>query len=428
MSTSETASPHDLRSQLEAATRGRFEIDRELGRGGMGAVFLARQLNLDRKVAIKVLFPHQASDPGLRERFLREARTQSRFDHPNIVPIFDVAEEGGLSYFVMAFVDGPTLRARLSETPRPEPFIVTRVLREVGEALAYAHRVGVIHRDVKPENILIDPASGRAVITDFGIARIGDASQVSLTATFTRIGSPRYMAPEQAEGVVDLDGRCDQYALALIGYEMLAGRPAFDATNPAELLYKHRYEEAVALDAVRPDLAPALVAAIRRGMRKAREERFTTLDAFVEALASPVPTTVPRAAQKADRAMRWLLLGSGAFLAVVVLAVILRPRTVPPKPKAPEAQVSVPVDSTSRSEPRASRGGRAPIARLGAPGSAKVGEPIAFDAGLSEDSEDGVYGLEVRWDFDGDGRFDTAWNGQKRADHSYSRPGTQNVT
>lgn len=428
MSTTDTPQPHDLRSQLEAATRGRFEIDRELGRGGMGAVFLARQVNLDRRVAIKVLFPHQASDAGLRERFLREARTQSRFDHPNIVPIIDVAEEGGLSFFVMAFVDGPTLRARMAESPRMEPFVVVRLLREVGEALAYAHRVGVIHRDVKPENILIDPAGGRAMITDFGIARIGDASQVSLTATFTRIGSPRYMAPEQAEGVTDLDGRSDQYALALIGYEMLAGRPAFDAGNPAELLYKHRYEEADSLDLLRPDVPATLRAAIHRGMRKSREERFPTLDAFVEALASPVPTTVPRAARKADRMMRLLLVASGVFLAVVVLAVVLRPRSVPPKPKPLEAQVSVPVDSTSRVDSRGARGGRAPVARLGAPSEAKVGEAILFDAGMSEDAEDGAYGLEVRWDFEGDGRFDTPWSGQKRAEHSYPRSGTQNVT
>ena len=417
--------PGDLRAQLAAVTLGRFEIERELGRGGMGAVFLARQMNLDRRVAIKVLFPHQSADSGLRERFLREARTQSRFDHPNIVPIFDVAEEGGLSYFVMAFVDGPTLRAKLDQEKQPPVAFVARVLKEVGEALAYAHRVGVIHRDIKPENILLDPSSGRALVTDFGIARLSEGAGANVTATFTRIGSPRYMAPEQAESAPDLDGRADQYALGLVGYEMLAGKPAFDAANPAELLYQHKYVEAESLEQLRRDAPTVLRAAIHRAMRKSRDERFPSMDGFIAALEAATPTTIPKQAAKADQLLRWIAIGAGVVVVGVVAVMLVRPKPKPPAPKAVEATVHVDQDTTAI--PSRSRGGRTPTARFNGPASVRVADAANFDASSSEDPEDGAFGLEARWDFDQDGRFDTPWSGQKQTNYRYTRPGSYSV-
>jgi eukaryotic-like serine/threonine-protein kinase len=204
---------------LQGALAGRYALERELGRGGMGIVYLARDLSLDRPVAIKVLPPALAALPALRERFLREARTAARLSHPNIVPIHAVEEHGALVLFVMGYVEGETLGRRVARAG-PVPFEeAARILQEVAWALAYAHRHGVIHRDVKPDNILLERASGRALVSDFGIAQSSEAAGVSGAGEI--LGTARYMSPEQLAGS-RLDGRSDLYGLGVTALQALS--------------------------------------------------------------------------------------------------------------------------------------------------------------------------------------------------------------
>ncbi|MFL5604925.1 MAG: serine/threonine-protein kinase, partial [Gemmatimonadaceae bacterium] len=213
-----------LLDRLVVAVGAQYLVDVEIGRGGMAVVYRATDLRLHRRVAIKVLPPELAFNGDVRERFLREAQTSAQLTHPNIVPIFTVDEREGMVYFVMALVDGETLGQRLARTPRLPVEQVKRILVDVADALAYAHAQGVVHRDVKPDNIMLDRTSGRALVTDFGIARAA-AGDSRLTVTGVAIGTPAYMSPEQALGERELDGRSDIYSLGVIGYQMLAGEP-----------------------------------------------------------------------------------------------------------------------------------------------------------------------------------------------------------
>ena len=205
---------------LRIALRGQYTIDRELGRGGMGIVVLARDERLDRQVALKVLPPALADVPETRERFLREARMSAQLSHPNIVPVYRADEIGGFAFFAMGYVDGETLGDRIRDRGKLPPDEVLRMLREVAWALTYAHARGIVHRDVKPENILIERSTGRAVVTDFGIARA--EFNPSLTQDGTVLGTVHYMSPEQSTGE-PLDGRSDLYALGCVGFFALSG-------------------------------------------------------------------------------------------------------------------------------------------------------------------------------------------------------------
>src|SRR5438876_160971 len=196
---------------FQEAVAGRYSLERELGRGGMGVVYLAREVRLDRLVAIKLLPPELAAHAKLRERFVREARTAARLSHPYIVPIHAVDEAGSFVFYVMAYVDGETLAQRVASRGPLPPHDATRVLREVAWALAYAHSQGVVHRDIKPANILLERGTGRAMVTDFGIARLAAAS--GETAVGELLGTPEYMSPEQAAGE-SVDGRSDLYSLS----------------------------------------------------------------------------------------------------------------------------------------------------------------------------------------------------------------------
>src|SRR5215213_2051198 len=221
---------------FQSALTGLYFLERELGRGGMGIVYLAREVRLDRPVAIKVLPPALAARPELRERFLREAKTAAQLSHPNIVPIFRVDEVADFVYFAMAFVDGETLGERIRARGALSPREVARLLQEVGWALAYAHARGIVHRDVKPDNILLEQGTGRALVTDFGIAcgplinqgPTGSSHFQPLTQEGMVMGTAHYMSPEQAAGE-PLDGRSDLYSLGVVAYLALAGRLPFDA-------------------------------------------------------------------------------------------------------------------------------------------------------------------------------------------------------
>src|SRR3954470_14037743 len=223
---STTADPLFL--SLQEALAGHYALERELGRGGMAVVYLARDVRLDRPVAIKLLPPDLAAHDKLRARFMREARTAARLSHPHIVPIHAVDEVRGYVFYVMSYVDGETLAERVANRGPLPPRETSRMLQEVAGALAAAHGQGVVHRDVKPANILLERASGRAMVTDFGIARL--AAATGETAIGELLGTPEYMSPEQAAGEA-VDARSDIYSLGVVGFYMVSGRLPF--TGPS---------------------------------------------------------------------------------------------------------------------------------------------------------------------------------------------------
>ena len=280
-----------LLERCTAAVAGLYEIEAEIGRGGMAVVYRALDVRLRRKVALKVLPPELAFRQEVKTRFLREAEMAARLSHPNIVPIYSVDEADGIVYFAMGLVEGESLAARLATEPRPPIGTVRRILREVADALHYAHAHGVVHRDIKPDNILLDAASGgRAMVTDFGIARAAEGDQ-RLTVTGIAVGTPAYMSPEQAMGEREVDGRADIYALGVVGYQMLAGELPFQATNTPAMLMKHLSERPRALAQLRPDLPENLVHAIDRALAKGRGERWHDAEAFRVALADDAPAS-----------------------------------------------------------------------------------------------------------------------------------------
>ena len=275
---------------LQAALAGEYSLERELGRGGMGVVYLAREVQLNRLVAIKVLPAALAERGELRERFLREARLAASLSHPNIVPIHRVGEAGEFVFFVMAYVDGQTLGERLRTRGPLAPAAVTRLLREVAWALAYAHGRGVVHRDVKPDNVLLETSTGRALVTDFGIALAKDDD-----ATPGRVmGTAQFMSPEQATGN-PTDGRSDLYSLGIVGYLAVSGRLPFDADSLPALLAKQVSEAAPSVSRFAPGLPRPLVTTIDRCLRKQPDERFATGEALADALddSSVVRTQLP---------------------------------------------------------------------------------------------------------------------------------------
>jgi eukaryotic-like serine/threonine-protein kinase len=268
-------------SALAQALAGQYEIEREIGRGGMGVVYLARDLKLDRPVAIKTLPAHLAGSPDVRERFLREARTAAHLSHPSIVPVHRADEIAGQVFFVMGYVDGDSLAQRIQERGRP-PFAETVAqLRDVALALGYAHARGVVHRDVKAENILIERASGRALVTDFGIARLAESKH--LTGTGQVLGTVHYMSPEQVSGD-PIDGRSDVYALGVAAFFALSGKFPFDSETPSAILVSHVTRPAPRLLDVAPDVPASIAAIVDRCLAKSPNDRFETSGALADAL------------------------------------------------------------------------------------------------------------------------------------------------
>jgi eukaryotic-like serine/threonine-protein kinase len=291
-----SSSDAELRAHVERVLSANYELDREIGRGGMGIVYKAKDKRLKRHVAVKLLPPELAFRGEIRSRFLKEAETAAQLSHPNIVPIYSVDERDGLVYFVMAFVDGENLAARLHTKGRLDSTETRRILKEVAEALAYAHERGVVHRDIKPDNILLcADDEGRVMVTDFGIARaVSEGSDSRLTATGMAIGTPAYMSPEQSMGERDIDGRADLYALGVVGYQMLAGELPFNAPSTPALLVKQISERPTPVDVHRPDAPPDLARAVMMLLEKDPANRFPTAEALVTALDSgDVPELPP---------------------------------------------------------------------------------------------------------------------------------------
>jgi serine/threonine-protein kinase len=274
-----------LRDRVVSAVGAQYLIENEVGRGGMAVVYRATDLRLNRPVAIKVMPPDLAFNPDVRTRFIREAQTAAQLSHPNIVPIYSVEDKGaeGLVYFVMAFVEGESLGVRLKREGAWPVAQSVRVLRDVADALAYAHARGVVHRDIKPDNILIDRASGRPMVTDFGIARAA-AAETRLTVTGVAVGTPAYMSPEQAVGEREIDGRSDLYSLAVVGYHLLAGDTPFKAANTPAMLVKHVSERPKPIRERRPEIPAYLAVAIDRALAKRPEDRWADAAEFRDAL------------------------------------------------------------------------------------------------------------------------------------------------
>ena len=298
-----SSSERDLRVHVERALAAHYELEQEIGRGGMGIVYCAKDRRLKRTVAVKLLPPELAFRSEIRSRFLREAETAAQLSHPNIVPIYTVGEQDGLVFFVMAYVDGPTVARRVHDRGRLDPAEVRRILTEVAEALAYAHGRGVIHRDIKPDNILLDKESGRAMVTDFGIARAAiEGSDSRLTATGMALGTPAYMSPEQCAGERELDGRSDLYSLGIVGYLMLTGTLPFEASSTAAMLVKQLTEKPEPVSRRRPDAPKDLARTIMRLLEKDPEHRFADGAVLIDALAGrSVPAPPPDASGAAAR-------------------------------------------------------------------------------------------------------------------------------
>ena len=270
----------DLLEHLRRVTLGEYDVAGQLGQGGMATVYLAHDLALDRKVAIKVMAPGLVYGQGMVERFKREARTAAALSHPNIIPVYSVREVEGLLFFVMKLVQGTPLDAVIKELgPLPIP-MVEALLGQVGGALGYAHRQGVVHRDVKPGNIMIDE-EGWAIVTDFGIAKVAEAE--GLTMTGMSVGTPSYMAPEQCVGG-EVDGASDQYALGCVAFEMLTGKPPFSAPTQMALMYSHCHDTPPSLSALRPDCPPVLQGAVERMLAKTSTDRWPTLEDAVASI------------------------------------------------------------------------------------------------------------------------------------------------
>jgi serine/threonine protein kinase len=272
-----------LRDRLATALSPSYTVSGEIGRGGMSVVYRAHDVRLRRDVAIKILPPELAFVANVRERFMREAQTAAQLSHPNIVPIYGVEEKDSLVWIAMALIEGETLGQRLARDGRLTAPESQRILSSVADALVYAHAHGVIHRDIKPDNILLERGTLRVLVTDFGIARAAEGDS-RLTLTGVAVGTPAYMSPEQAMGDGEIDGRSDLYSLGVVGYQMLAGAPPFTANSTPALLLKQVSEPLPPLKVRAPSAPSALVETIERALAKKPSDRWASLSAFADAV------------------------------------------------------------------------------------------------------------------------------------------------
>jgi serine/threonine protein kinase len=279
--------------ELSQSLAGRYDIEREIGRGGMATVYLARDIRHNRRVAIKLLDPELGAVLGV-ERFLAEIQVTANLQHPNLLPLFDSGQTGdgggkGLLYYVMPYVEGESLRARIERERQLPVDEAVQIAVAVASALDYAHGHGVIHRDLKPENILMQ--SGQPVIADFGIAlAVSNAGGQRVTQTGLSLGTPQYMSPEQATGDRVIDGRADIYSLAAVTYEMLTGEPPHTGSTMQAVIARLLTEQPRSVRAMRPQVPEHVEAALERALEKLPADRWATAREFAEALQGRAPT------------------------------------------------------------------------------------------------------------------------------------------
>ena len=306
----------DLQERLQAALGDAFRLERELARGGMSRLFLATETSLNRQVVVKVLPPESTSEVST-ERFKQEIELAAHLQHPNILPVLTAGTRNQLLYYLTPYIPGESLRHRLTREGRLPTADATRILHEIADALAYAHAEGVIHRDIKPENILLE--GGHAVLTDFGVARalVESRSGDRLTDTGLALGTPGYMSPEQAAGERNVDARADVYALAVVGYEVLAGFPPFAGPTAQAVIAAHLTLTPKPLADLRPEIPPEVANAIARALAKDPNARLQTAAQFRDALGERYGRPSPRRQSKAQR------LAIGAMIAVVIVGSVL---------------------------------------------------------------------------------------------------------
>jgi eukaryotic-like serine/threonine-protein kinase len=300
---------------VQSAIGSQYVVERELGRGGMATVYLARDTRHRRQVAVKVLHGELSALLG-SERFLREIELTASLQHPHILPLFDSGSAAGLLYYVMPYVEGETLRARLEREVVLPVEDALHLAREVADALAYAHAHGIVHRDIKPENILLH--GGHALVADFGVAlAVQEAGGERMTHTGLSLGTPQYMAPEQATGERAVDARADVYALATVLYEMLVGEPPFTGPSTQAIVARLLTEEPRPLTPRRRSVPPHVDSAVRTALEKLPADRFPNVAAFAAALGTPADTVASRPASRIERDSRWY-----AFVAQPLLLLI----------------------------------------------------------------------------------------------------------
>jgi tRNA A-37 threonylcarbamoyl transferase component Bud32 len=334
MSTPETFDAA-FRRRVASALGEAYELRGELGRGGFAVVYAAWDRQLKRDLAVKVLRAELADDAAIRTRFRREAEAIARLRHPHIVPIYAVGAEQDLAWFIMPLVAGESLRVRLDRERRLAIGETRRVLREAATALAAAHRAGIVHRDIKPDNIMLEGDEGRVLLMDFGIAK---ALEPDLTAAITRtgtvVGTPQYMSPEQASGERELDARSDLYSLGVVAYQMLAGEVPFTGPTVAAILLQQVGADAPPVTRKRPDCPADLAAAVQRCLAKAPDARWASAEDLARALTAgeaAVTTEARRASGAAlfgvadpRRRFRWLLVGAAVAVGALVVVDALR--------------------------------------------------------------------------------------------------------
>ena len=400
-----------MEALLRSDTQAEFRIERLLGRGGMAAVYLATEIHLDRKVAIKVLPPELTFGQGV-ERFKREAKTAAALDHPHIIPIYRVASGNKIFWYAMKYLEGRSLEEVLKERRRLPLDETSAILDQVAKALDHAHRRHVIHRDVKPANIMLD-AENRVVVTDFGIAKALTAG--GLTASGSVVGTPYYMSPEQGMGG-KVSGASDQYSVAVMAYRMLSGQVLFDGDSPIEILHKHCMAPAPSLETVQAGLPRHVYQAVERALAKKPEQRYASVAAFVEALSRPaLDATVPSqrratpavATPAAPRHPRKRLLDAAiGALAVAggLVAVWLGRRQVEPSGPAatsarPAVETSVPArppELATAEAPRARRPAKATVPATRPPPATRAAAPPAPGPPAAQPSQPEGAGLGNR--------------------------------
>ncbi|WP_396215777.1 protein kinase [Gemmatimonas sp.] len=340
----ERARVSDVLARLAGALADRYRVDRELGAGGMATVYLAHDLRHARDVAIKVLHPDLGAALGA-ERFLSEIKTTAKLQHPHILPLLDSGAADGLLYYVMPYVRGETLRTRLERESQLPVADALLIAREVADALSEAHGQGIVHRDIKPENILLQ--GGHALVADFGIAlAVQQAGGQRMTQTGLSLGTPQYMAPEQAMGDRAVDHRADQYALAAVTYEMLTSEPPHTGTNPQAIVAKLLTEAVRPATVLRPSVPSHVDAAVRRALEKLPADRFASTKGFADALERPGVVAATGSAATARPQPRWQRLLSSpvwavACIAALAAAVGMARRT--PAPSLPVVRFSLPL-------------------------------------------------------------------------------------
>jgi len=337
----------DAIPRLNAALEGRYLIESDLGEGGMATVYLADDLKHERKVALKVLKPELAAVVGA-ERFLAEIKTTANLQHPHILPLFDSGEADGFLFYVMPYIEGETLRERIEREKQLSVDEAVALARKVADALDYAHGRGVVHRDIKPGNILLSDR-GEPIVADFGIAlAVAQAGGGRITETGLSLGTPHYMSPEQATGDRDVDPRSDVYALACVLYEMLVGQPPFMASTAQAVLVQILTSDAPSVTTARRTVPPHVGHAIARGLEKLPADRFTTASDFAAALADESflyqartrsTATAGSALPVADASLPWLRNGRTVALGAVALLAVVAAITGNLRPVAPEARV-----------------------------------------------------------------------------------------